>query len=83
MISADYKRIEEDIYEYAVYLQANQLATSLDFEPLPFQAIQQMVEEELEELQRVLLQEDVPLRERADLMRKFLGRTMGHFRRKV
>ena len=35
-ISEEYKTIESDIYEFAVYLQANQLATQIGYEPHPF-----------------------------------------------
>jgi len=31
MAGEEYKKIEEDIYEYAAYLQSNQLATSLTY----------------------------------------------------
>lgn len=34
--SVVYKNIESDIYEYAVYLQANELATSETYESIPF-----------------------------------------------
>lgn len=37
MASRDYKEIESDIYEFAVYLQANELATSMIYESIPVQ----------------------------------------------
>lgn len=36
LASAAYKDIESEIYEYAVYLQANELATSETYESIPF-----------------------------------------------
>jgi hypothetical protein len=33
-----YKDIESEIYEYAVYLQANELASSQTYESIPFQS---------------------------------------------
>jgi hypothetical protein len=38
--SQDYKEIESDIYEYAVYLQSNELASELNYEPHPFSQIE-------------------------------------------
>ena len=39
MISADYKAIESNLYEYAVYLQSNELASSFSYQPKPFREI--------------------------------------------
>ncbi len=39
LISEDYKHIESKIYEYAVYLKSNELASSLNYEPHPFHLI--------------------------------------------
>jgi len=39
LISEEYKEIEDDIYEYAVYLQSNELASNLDYETHPFRQL--------------------------------------------
>lgn len=31
LVSEDYKQIEADIYEYAVYLQSNELASNINY----------------------------------------------------
>ena len=43
MISKDYKEIESYIYEYAVYLQANELANNPSYEPKPFFKIEELM----------------------------------------
>jgi hypothetical protein len=40
IVSQEYKQIEADIYEYAVYLQSNELASQLHYEPHPFTEIE-------------------------------------------
>lgn len=40
----EYKQIEADIYEYATYLQSNQLASDLFYEPHPFRAIEAQID---------------------------------------
>lgn len=41
MAGEEYKKIESDIYEYAVYLQSNQLASDISYEPQPFKHIEE------------------------------------------
>lgn len=59
--SQEYKEIESELYEYAVYLQANELATSLDYQSIPLMnqvfAIEKL-EEELKGVNRVIIQDE-------------------------
>lgn len=39
LVSKDYVDIEADLYDYAVYLQHNQLANDIHYQPHPFTEI--------------------------------------------
>lgn len=69
MASEDYKQVESDIYEYASYLQSNQLAHDLDFEPLPFRNLQEEVSESVKNISRILLQTD---QDKSQIMKDFI-----------
>ena len=84
MVSEDYKRIESDIYEYAVYLQSNQMASDLNYEPAPFKSLEENILDEMKTLNRTIIQEegiDVELKNK--MMRDFIVTTMEKLRKKV
>ena len=83
MISKDYKEIESYIYEYAVYLQANELANNPSYEPKPFFKIEELMGEEMKGLNRTLMSSKEDSEVKGKLMRDFVLRTMDHYRRKV
>jgi hypothetical protein len=58
MMSYDYKQIESDLYEYAVYLQANQLPSSLTYEHLPIVCHTYYLEQEVDALCKGLLHDE-------------------------
>jgi hypothetical protein len=58
MASEDYKAIESEIYDYAAYLQCNQLASSLSYEPLSITCITNDLEEQLKVINRTLIQNE-------------------------
>jgi hypothetical protein len=78
MASAEYKQIEEDLYEYASYLQANVLASELDYEPHPYQEIQALLKAELDEMATSKEKES-----RALQLGVFLQKVFGFLGRKV
>ena len=83
MISADYKVIESNLYEYAVYLQSNQLASSFSYQPKPFREIEELLEKEMRELNKELLHVNVPNEEKGRAMRDFVLKVFSHYQRKV
>jgi hypothetical protein len=83
-ILGEYKQIEADIYEYAAYLQSNQLASDLFYEPHPFRAVEAQIEEELKQVNVAIMQgRDRTVEEKCVAMRDFVLDSMGKFRRKV
>jgi hypothetical protein len=83
-IFEEYKQIEADIYEYASYLQSNQLASDLFYEPHPFRAIEQQIDEQLKSVNVLLIQgRDQTIEEKYAIMRDFLMDSMGKFKKKV
>jgi hypothetical protein len=73
IVSEDYKRIESDIYEYAVYLQSNQLATDINYEPAPYKVIEEKVMEEMKNVNRAIIQdEEIDLEVKNKMMRDFV-----------
>lgn len=84
MVSEDYKRIESDIYEYAVYLQSNQLASDLNYEPAPFKSIEENIMEEMKSINRTIIQEEgIDLEIKNKMMRDFIIMTMEKLKKKV
>ena len=84
--SEDYKEIEAAIYDYAAYLQANQLATSLTYESIPLQNqrfVLDGLEKELKDVNSSILSKDSTLEEKARTMRDFVLRVMAEHKRKV
>jgi hypothetical protein len=73
LLSEDYKQIESDIYEYASYLQANQLASSLSYEHLPIICHTYYLDEEVAALSKSLIQDNqTPLLDKCRKVRDFL-----------
>jgi hypothetical protein len=82
LIREEYKQIESDIYEYAVYLQSNQLASTIDYEPRPFAQLEAQLMEELRTVNRKILQEEGDAEEKLKAMRDFLLKAIGRFKQK-
>jgi hypothetical protein len=84
LISEDYKHIEGDIYEYATYLQSNQLASSLTYQHLPVVCHTYTLDDQLAALNKVLVQNDeLPLKEKSRMLRDFLLEVIEKYRKKV
>lgn len=82
----DYKEIEAAIYDYAAYLQANQLATSLTYESIPLQNqrfILDNLEKQLKDISTSLLSQNSSLEEKGKTMRDFVLKVMAEHKRKV
>jgi hypothetical protein len=84
MVSKDYKQIEADIYEYAVYLQSNELATSYTYQPHPFEEIERELMEEMKSINKTIIQQEtLTLNEKTRLMRDFIMEATEKFKKKV
>lgn len=84
--SEGYKEIESTIYDYAAYLQANQLATSLTYESIPLKNqrfILENLEKELKDVNTSILSKGSSLEEKGKLMRDFVMKVMTENKRKV
>lgn len=83
-ISEEYKNIETEIREFAIYLQSNHMASEINYEPKNFNEIEEVVMDEMNRINRTIIQdmEILPeLKER--LMRNFILRAMDKFKTKV
>lgn len=84
MASQEYKNIESDIYEYASYLQCNQLASSLEYQPLNILCITENLEDQIKTMNRMLIQnEEMSLKDKSKALRDFLIEWMNRFKKKV
>jgi hypothetical protein len=84
MASEEYKNIECEIYEYASYLQCNQLASSLTYEPLNITCLTNDLEEQMKDINITLIQnETMELKDKAKAMRDFLLLWITRFKKKV
>lgn len=62
LVSEDYKNIEGEIYDYAAFLQSNQLASDINYQHIPIVCHTFGLEEEIASINKVLVQNDeVPL----------------------
>jgi hypothetical protein len=84
IVSEDYKSIESDIYEYAVYLQSNQLASDLNYEPAPFKVIEESIMEDMRNINKSIIQNDsIEIEIKHKMMRDFIVLSMERYKRKV
>lgn len=84
MASEKYKEIESDIYDYASYLQCNQLASSLSYEPLQIQCITADIDSKLREVNKTIIQkEEISIKDKEILMRDFLLEAIDKFKKRV
>lgn len=84
MASEEYKAIEAEIYEYAAYLQCNQLASSLSYEPLSITCLTEDLDGQLKNVNKTLIQnEELSPKAKARVMRDFLLEWVDRFRKKV
>lgn len=82
-ISKDYLEIESELYEYAAYLQCNQLANDINYEPHPFSEIEKHIQNELTVLCAVLLKNhEKTTPEKNAMMISFLHSAMGKMKKK-
>lgn len=50
----EYKKVVEDLQDYAVYLQTTRILRAIKNEPTPFNSIQEMIEEELKTVSKLI-----------------------------
>ena len=83
MAADDYKEIESDIYDYAAYLQGNELASSLTFEPISIMSITYDLESEIKNINTTLIQDkEMSMIDKSRQMRDFLMEWMEKFKKK-
>jgi hypothetical protein len=84
LIHKDFMDIESDLYEYAVYLQSNVLASKLDYEPHPFTEIEALLMTEMKDVNCTIRQNSsFSVEEKEIKMRNFLLKAMKSFKNKV
>ena len=86
LASEDYKIIQSELYEYAVYLQANQLATSFTYESIPLQNqlfIINGLEAEAKDVNKRLISDSAPPEDKGRTMGDFVVKVFSQHKRKV
>ncbi len=83
IISQEYKKLEGEIFDYAVYLQHNELFTSLNFEPKPFSAVEKHILYDLNKICDFFMDPEESVEVKSKKMKEFLLDKMRYFRIKV
>lgn len=84
MMGEDYKAIEAEIYDWAVYCQSNQLAHDLSYEPRPFRAMEELIDREMRSVNKSLIQNDeLTFEQKSRCMRDFVLKAMDFYKKKV
>ncbi len=72
------------MYQYASYLQSNQLASDLSYEPYPFVAIEEKIMEQMKSINKTIIQNThIMPGDKNIMMRDFIMNTIDKFKKKV
>ncbi len=72
------------MYQYASYLQSNQLASDLSYEPYPFVATEEKIMEQMKSINKTIIQNTHIMPEDKNIMmRDFIVNTIDKFKKKV
>ncbi len=72
------------MYQYASYLQSNQLASDLSYEPYPFVATEEKIMEQMKSINKTIIQNTHIMPEDKNMMmRDFIVNTIDKFKKKV
>lgn len=82
-VAADFKRIQGEIFDYALYLQSNELFSSLSYEPKPFSVVEKYMEDDMKDLNSFLLYGSDTIEEKQKKMTHFVSECLRKFKLKV
>lgn len=71
-VGTEFRRLENEMIDYAVFLQYDPLFSSMTFEPKPFSAVEKYMREDLKWTTLFLERDDKTLEEKSKKMTEFI-----------